>query len=74
MRAFRAPGANRAAVNRLDDAPTQPSASQAHPEPLDDAATLSEMEELFGESGEPRRNRTFNPQIVCQVGWVLALL
>ena len=47
------PGANRAAVDRLDDAPTQPSASQAHPERLDDAATLSEMKELFEKSGDP---------------------
>ena len=52
------PGANRAAVDRLDDAPTQPSASQAHPERLDDAATLSEMKELFEKCGVPDRNRT----------------
>jgi integrase len=47
------PGANRAAVDRLDDAPTQPSATQAQPEPFDDAATLSEMKELFEKSGDP---------------------
>ncbi len=32
------PGANRAAVDRLDDARVQPSATQAQPEPFDDAA------------------------------------
>jgi hypothetical protein len=51
------PGANRAAVDRLDDAATHPSASQAHPEPLEDDATLAEMEEVLGKSGEPGRNR-----------------
>ena len=47
------PGANRAAVDRLDDAPAQLSATQAQPEQFDDDASLAEMEELFGESGEP---------------------
>jgi hypothetical protein len=64
------PGANRAAVDRLDET-TQPDATQAQPEPFDDSATIKEMEELFGKSGEPRRNRTFNPQIksllLCQL-------
>jgi hypothetical protein len=48
------PGANRAAVDRLDDADTQSSATQAQPEPCDDAATLSEMAELFGKRGDPK--------------------
>ena len=65
------PGANRAAVDRLDDDAPQPNATQAQPEPCDDAATLAEMAELFGESGEPPRNRTENPQIksllLCQL-------
>jgi hypothetical protein len=65
------PGANRAAVDRLDDAPMQPDATQAQPEPLNDEATLAEMQELFGKSGEPRWNRTSNPQIksllLCQL-------
>jgi hypothetical protein len=47
------PGANRAAVDRLDDAPMQPDATQAQPEPLNDEATLAEMQELFGKSGDP---------------------
>lgn len=58
------PGANRGAVDRLDDdAPLQPAATQAQPEPLDDPVTLREMEELFGNEDEPPRNRTENPQI-----------
>jgi hypothetical protein len=57
------PGANRAAVDRLDDAPMQPNATQAQPEPFDEDPTLQEMQELLGESGEPPRNRTENPQI-----------
>ena len=57
------PGANRAAVDRLDDAPMQPMATQAQPEPFDEDATLREMEELLGKRGEPPRNRTENPQI-----------
>ena len=42
------PGANRAAVDRLDDAPTQPSATQAQPEPFDDAVALAEIEKCWG--------------------------
>ena len=66
------PGANRAAVDRLDDdVPTQPDATQAQPESLDDAATIAEMRKLFGKNGEPPRNRTENPQIksllLCQL-------
>ncbi len=65
------PGANRAAVDRLDDAPMQPTATQAQPELLDEDATLQEMQELLGKSGEPPRNRTENPQIksllLCQL-------
>jgi len=45
------PGANRAAVDRLEDTPTPASASQTHPQPFD-AATLAERAELFEESGE----------------------
>ena len=47
------PGANRAAVDRLDDVLVQLSATQAQPEQFDDDPILAEMEELFGESGEP---------------------
>jgi Phage integrase family len=47
------PGANRAAVDRLDDAPVQLSATQAQPEPFDDDASLAEMDKLLGKSGEP---------------------
>jgi len=47
------PGANRAAMDRLDDAPVQLSATQAQPEPFDDDASLAEMEELFEESDDP---------------------
>src|SRR5688572_32446748 len=57
------PGANRAAVDRLDDeAPTQPDATQAQPASRDDAGGLAEMKDLVGKSGEPPRNRTENPQ------------
>ena len=43
------PGANRAAVDRLDDdTVTHPAATQAQPEPFEDLATLREMQELFG--------------------------
>ncbi len=65
------PGANRGAVDRLDDAPTQPSATQAQPEPYDAYEALDKIAILLGESGEPRRNRTYNPQIksllLCQL-------
>jgi hypothetical protein len=44
-------GANRAAVDPLDDDDArQPNATQPQPQPFDDAATLAELEELFGES------------------------
>jgi hypothetical protein len=33
----------------------QPTATQAQPEPFGEDATLREMDELLGESGEPRR-------------------
>ena len=63
------PGANRAAVDRLDDAPTQPSASQPHPERED--AGAGDQPKSFVLSGEPRWNRTINPQIksllLCQL-------
>ena len=37
------------AVDRIDDnTVTHPAATQAQPEPFDDAATLREMQELFG--------------------------
>jgi integrase len=65
------PGANRGAVDRLDDAPTQLAATQAQPEPFDASPSVEELAELFGKSGEPRRNRTYNPQIksllLCQL-------
>jgi Beta-lactamase len=41
------PGANRAAVDRLDDVGMRPSATQAQPEPFSDAATIAEKAELF---------------------------
>lgn len=51
------PGANRAAVDRLDDrlddGPLQPYATPAQPEPFDDAVAASELVNLFEESGEP---------------------
>ena len=49
------PDASRKEVDLLD---TQPVATPAQPEPGEDSATLSEMQELFGKTGEPRRNRT----------------
>jgi hypothetical protein len=58
------PGANRAAVDGLDDdTAAHADAIQAQPEPFENPETLREIAELFGESGEPRRNRTYNPQI-----------
>ena len=49
----------------------QPNATQAQPEPFLEDATLQEMQELLGKSGEPPRNRTENPQIksllLCQL-------
>src|SRR5215217_6356486 len=66
------PGANRGAVNRLDDDDaTQPAATQAQPEALAVPVTISHGDDLLGESGEPRWNRTINPQIksllLCQL-------
>jgi hypothetical protein len=42
------PGANRDAVDRLDDAWTQPNATQAQPQPDESPETLAEMPELLG--------------------------
>ena len=57
-------------VDRPDEAmPAHPNASQAHPE----TATTDDViaAKSFVVSGEPRRNRTFNPQIksllLCQL-------
>jgi hypothetical protein len=50
------PGANRAAVDRLDDAPMQPNATQAQLQPFKENATLQAMQKWL-KSGEPRRNR-----------------
>jgi hypothetical protein len=66
------PGANRGAVNRLDDDDaTQPSATQAQPQAYAEDRDVSEVDVLLGESGEPRWNRTINPQIksllLCQL-------
>src|SRR5262249_10626537 len=55
------PGANRAAVDKLDDVPTQPNATPAQPEAV--SADQRQSRKLFGMSGDPRRNRTYNPQI-----------
>ena len=59
------PGANRSAVDRLDDdaEPPQLSATQAQPDAVDGINDDSEGVDLFEESGEPRWNRTINPQI-----------
>ena len=63
------PGANRVAVDGLDDRPLQQSATQAQPEPQ--IAPLVKKQKSFGISGEPPRNRTENPQIksllLCQL-------
>jgi integrase len=63
------PGANRSAVDRLDDIVTQQSATQAQPEEIGD--TAGDQPKSFVLNGEPRRNRTFNPQIksllLCQL-------
>ena len=42
------PGANRGAVDRLDDAWPQPDATQAQPQPDESSQTLAEMQELLG--------------------------
>ena len=48
------PGANRAAIDRLDDdVSTQPDATQAQPEPFDNDVAVAELANLFGKSGEP---------------------
>ncbi len=48
------PGANRDAVNRVDDDDAMhPAASQAHPQPFEDKAEAVDDAELLGESGEP---------------------
>jgi hypothetical protein len=48
------PGANRAAVDGLDDdTAAHAVATQTQPEPFENPETLREMEELFGKSGEP---------------------
>jgi integrase len=63
------PGANRVAVDGLDDAPTHLDATQAQPHPQ--IADAGDHPKSFVRSGEPRRNRTFNPQIksllLCQL-------
>ena len=45
------PGANRGAVDRLDDAWTQPDATQAQPQPHQTSDTLAEMQGLLGNLG-----------------------
>ncbi len=61
------PDASRRESDRLDT--LQPSATPAQPEAL--SAEEWEQAKSFGMSGEPRRNRTFNPQIksllLCQL-------
>jgi hypothetical protein len=53
------PGANRGAVNRLDDNDaTQPAATQAQPQAYVEDPDVAEVDDLLGESGEPRWNRT----------------
>jgi hypothetical protein len=49
------PGANRAAVDRLDDdVPTQLDAAQAQPQAFDDDVAAAELANVFGKSsGEP---------------------
>lgn len=46
------PGANRAAVDRLDDAPAQPAATPAQPETV--LVDQPQRRNLFGMSGEPK--------------------
>ena len=60
------PGGNRAAVDRLDDA------TFCNPGATDDVSDIASVDaKLLKRSGEPRRNRTFNPQIksllLCQL-------
>ena len=63
------PGANRAAVDGLDDAPAHPNATQAQPQPQ--IARVDDDAKSFVERSEPRWNRTINPQIksllLCQL-------
>ena len=63
------PGANRAAVDKLDDVPAQPTATPAQPEAV--SAAQSKRRKSFGIRSEPRWNRTINPQIksllLCQL-------
>ena len=66
------PGANRGAVNRLDDEDAaQPSATQAQPEPDVEDLDVGDETDLLGKRSEPPRNRTENPQIksllLCQL-------
>ncbi len=66
------PGANRGAVDRLDDdAPEQPVASQAQPDEDATDVMVEEEEDSLRKGGEPPRNRTENPQIksllLCQL-------
>jgi integrase len=63
------PGANRGAVDRLDDdTPMHPFASQAHPDAPSDKTDRCK---LFRVNGEPPRNRTENPQIKSRIGCLL---
>ena len=58
------PGANRGAVNRLDDEDAaQPSATQAQPDLDVEDLDVGDKRDLFGKRSEPRWNRTINPQI-----------
>jgi hypothetical protein len=66
------PGANRGAVDRLDDeVGTQPSATQAQPELDVEDLDAGDECDLLGKRSEPRWNRTINPQIksllLCQL-------
>jgi hypothetical protein len=60
------PDASRRDVDRLD---TQPSATPPQPEAA--FADQAKTTKSFGMNGEPRRNRTYNPQIksllLCQL-------
>jgi hypothetical protein len=65
--AYYVPNASRREVDRLDAAPA--AATPAQPEAASD--DQREIRESFVVNGEPRRNRTFNPQIksllLCQL-------
>lgn len=67
------PGANRGAVNRLDDdAAMQPDATQAQPDPsLDDVDGGDEVE-LLGKSGEPKFRELEPARRVAAAGRVAA--